>query len=62
MKKTATSEDHAQDAADPAGNAGVSFLAEPGEFVAVVGPSGCGHSSLLNAIAVTLAPAYHLLM
>jgi NitT/TauT family transport system ATP-binding protein len=35
---------------------GVSFLAEPGEFVAVVGPSGCGKSSLLNAIAGTLAP------
>ncbi len=36
---------------------GVSFLAEPGEFVAVVGPSGCGKSSLLNAIAGTLAPS-----
>lgn len=35
----------------------ISFEVEPGQFVAVVGPTGCGKSSLLNVVAGLLSPA-----
>jgi NitT/TauT family transport system ATP-binding protein len=35
----------------------ISFVVEPGEFVAVVGPSGCGKSTLLKAIAGLVRPS-----
>jgi NitT/TauT family transport system ATP-binding protein len=36
----------------------ISFEVGAGEFVAVVGPTGCGKSSLLNLVAGLLAPAH----
>jgi ABC-type sugar transport system ATPase subunit len=35
----------------------VSFDVEPGQFVAIVGPTGCGKSSLLNLVAGLQEPA-----
>jgi NitT/TauT family transport system ATP-binding protein len=35
----------------------ISFEVPPGQFVAVVGPTGCGKSSLLNAVAGLVSPA-----
>lgn len=35
---------------------GISFSVPPGQFVAVVGPTGCGKSSVLNMVAGLLAP------
>src|SRR5919204_6341138 len=35
----------------------VSFEVPPGQFVAIVGPTGCGKSSLLNLVAGLQAPA-----
>jgi NitT/TauT family transport system ATP-binding protein len=35
----------------------VSFEAPPGQFVAIVGPTGCGKSSLLNLVAGLQAPS-----
>lgn len=35
----------------------ISFDVPPGQFVAVVGPTGCGKSSLLNLVAGLQAPA-----
>src|ERR1041384_5114888 len=37
--------------------ADISFEIAPGQFVAVVGPTGCGKSSLLNVVAGLLSPA-----
>ena len=36
---------------------GVSFEAAPGQFLALVGPTGCGKSSLLNLVAGLLKPS-----
>src|SRR5919202_4535271 len=35
----------------------VSFEVPPGQFVAIVGPTGCGKSSLLNLVAGLQSPA-----
>lgn len=35
---------------------GVGFAVPPGQFVAIVGPTGCGKSSVLNLVAGLLAP------
>jgi iron complex transport system ATP-binding protein len=37
---------------------GVSFAAEPGAIVGLIGPNGSGKTSLLRAIAGTIAPAH----
>lgn len=34
----------------------ISFVVNPGEFIAIVGPSGCGKSTLLSIIAGLLVP------
>jgi NitT/TauT family transport system ATP-binding protein len=34
----------------------ISFRVDPGEFLVVLRPSGCGKGSLLNTVAGTLAP------
>jgi NitT/TauT family transport system ATP-binding protein len=35
----------------------ISFKVPAGQFVAIVGPTGCGKSSLLNVVAGLVAPA-----
>ena len=36
----------------------ITFQIPAGQFVAVVGPTGCGKSSLLNVVAGLLGPAH----
>ena len=48
--------DYLTDTADVRAVNGVSFTVEPGEFLGIVGESGCGKTTLLFAVAQLLSP------
>jgi peptide/nickel transport system ATP-binding protein len=56
LEVTDLSVDYLTDAADVRAVDRVSFMVEPGEFVGIVGESGCGKSTMLFAVGQLLSP------